>query len=220
MRIVRKLGYTLLVAIVPTVVSAQAAQPRTSFEDSWYWGAKGGVASFDPNGSGRVTAPSFGAEWLITKSRAALYVSVDQAMFDETAGVYDPTVPGSVRPVSISDLRRYGAGLYAFPVAYNNIRPYLGIGVSINVIQDADPRGTFVSSPSQDSVFNSVHELTSKVSAVVTGGAQVNFGRIALFGQASAMPTRNNFLFSGASHTLILEAGLRYNLARAIEQLK
>ncbi|MBC7897794.1 MAG: hypothetical protein H7066_20410 [Cytophagaceae bacterium] len=220
MRIVRKLGYTLLVAIVPTVASAQAAQPRNSFDDSWYWGAKGGVASFDPNGSGRVTAPSMGAEWLITRSRAALYISIDQAMFDETAGVYDPSVQGSVRPVSISDLRRYGAGLYAFPVAINNIRPYLGFGLSINVIQDADPKGTFVSSNSQDSVFNAVQEQTSKVSAVFTGGAQVNFGRIALFGQASAMPTRNNFLFAGASHTFVLEAGLRYNLARAIEQLK
>lgn len=220
MRIVRKLGFTLLVAIVPTVAGAQAAHPRTAFEDSWYWGAKGGIASFDPNGGGRVNASSVGAEWLITRTRAGLYVSVDQAFFDEVAGVYDPTVQGSVRPVSISDLRRYSAGLLAFPIAHNNIRPYLGIGLSVNVIQNADPRGTFVSTASQDSVFNSVNELTSKVSAVFTGGAQVNFGRIALFGQASAMPTRNNFLFSGASHTFVIEAGLRYNLARAIEQLK
>jgi hypothetical protein len=219
MRIVRKLGFTLLVAIVPTVAAAQAA-PRTAFEDSWYWGAKGGIASFDPNGSGRVNASSVGGEWLITRSRAGLYISVDQAFFDEVAGVYDPSVQGSVRPVSISDLRRYSAGLLAFPIARNNLRPYLGIGLSINVIQDADPRGTFVSTASQDSVFNSVHRLTSKVSPVMIGGAQLNLGRVAVFGQASAMPTRNNFLFAGASHTFVVEAGLRYNLARAIDPLR
>ena len=221
MRIVRKFGYTLLMAAVPVAAGAQQmANPRTAFEDSWYWGVKGGIASFDPNGGGRVNASSVGAEWLITRSRAALYLSLDQSFFDETAGVFDPTVQGSVRQVSISDLRRYSAGLLAFPVAIGNLRPYLGLGLSVNVIQNADPKGTFANQASQSSVFDAVGEQTSKASAVFTGGAQANFGRVAIFGQASAMPTRNNFLISGAAHTFLFEGGIRYNLARAIEQLK
>lgn len=220
MRIVRKLGFTLLAAVIHTVAGGQQVNPRSGFQDSWYWGAKGGVASFDANGSGRVSKPSVGAEWLITRSRGALYVSIDQAFFDDVAGVYDPSVAGSVRPVSISDLRRYSAGLLAFPVAFGSLRPYAGLGLSINVIQSADPAGTFVSTTSQASVFKAVQQQTSKVSAVFTGGAHVVFGRIALFGQASAMPTRNNFLISGSSHTFLLEGGIRYNLASAIEQLK
>lgn len=224
MRIVRKLGYTLLMAAVPVVANAQQkAAPtssRTEFQDSWYWGVKGGMASFDPNGAGRVSATAVGAEWMITRSRAALYVSVDQSFFDETAGIFDPSVQGSVRPVAISDLRRYSASLFAFPANWSGLRPYLGVGLSINVIQNADPKGTFLTQDSQTSVFEQVNELTSKVSPTFTAGAQVNAGRFALFGQASAMPTRNNFLISGGSHTFVFEGGLRFNLASAIEQLK
>lgn len=221
MRIVRKFGSWLLVAaVVPAMAGAQqAANPRHAFEDSWYWGAKGGIASFDPSGGGRVSASSVGAEWMITRSRAALYLSVDQAFFDETAGIFDPSVGGSVRPVSINDMRRYGVGLFAFPIA-GSVRPYLGLGLSLNVIQNADPSGTFVNQGSQTAVFDRVADQTSKVSAVFTGGLQANAGRMAFFAQASAMPTRNNFLISGSSHTFVIEGGIRYNLAQAIEQLK
>lgn len=221
MRIVRKFGYGLLMAAVPALAGAQqGATPRSSFQDSWFWGAKGGVASFDPDGAGRVSASSVGGEWLITRSRGALYLSVDQSFFDKVAGIYDPTVAGSVRPVDISDMRRYAAGLLAFPVDLGGIRPYAGLGLSVNVIQKADPNGTFVDVDSQEDVFSRVHEQTSKVSAVFTGGLQINLGRAALFGQASAMPTRNNFLISGASYTYVFEGGLRINIASAIEPLR
>jgi hypothetical protein len=221
MRIVRKFGYGLLMAAVPALAGAQqAATSRSSFQDSWYWGAKGGIASFDPDGAGRVSASSVGAEWLITRSRGALYLAVDQSFFDKTAGVFDPTVTGSVRPVAISDMRRYSAGLLAFPVDFGGLRPYAGVGLAINVIQNADPSGNFVDEDSQNEVFERVAEQTSRVSAVFTGGLHINLGRAALFGQASAMPTRRNFLIAGSTHTFVLEAGLRYNLASAIEPLK
>ncbi|MBK8248218.1 MAG: hypothetical protein IPK85_12545 [Gemmatimonadetes bacterium] len=220
MRIARQLGLSLVVLALPAVTIAQTTPSRTSFENSWYWGAKGGVSSFDPNGAGRVTASSIGAEWLITRSRGALYLSVDQSFFDDVAGVYDPTVQGSVRPVDVSDWRRYGIGLLAFPVTWGNMKPYAGLGLSINVIQNANPQGTFTTTASQTSVFDDVAEQTSKVSATMTAGLQIQLGRAALFGQASAMPTRNNFLISGSSHTFVLEGGLRFNLASAIDVLR
>lgn len=220
MRIARQLGLSLFALAIPAVASAQSSSPRTSFENSWYWGAKGGVTSFDPSGGGRVNASSVGAEWLITRSRGALYLSVDQAFFEDVAGVYDPTVQGSVRPVDVSDWRRYGIGLYAYPLTWGNIKPYAGLGLTINVLQNADPQGTFTTPASQSQVFDDVAEQTSKVSATVTTGLQVQLGRAALFGQASAMPTRRNFLISGSSHTFVFEGGLRFNLASAIEVLK
>lgn len=220
MRIARQLGLSLVVLATPAVTIAQTTPSRTSFENSWYWGAKGGVSSFDPNGAGRINASSIGAEWLITRSRGALYLSVDQSFFDDVAGVYDPTVQGSVRPVDVSDWRRYGIGLLAFPVTWGNLKPYAGLGLSINVIQNADPQGTFTTTASQTRVFDDVAAQTSKVSATMTAGLQVQLGRAALFGQASAMPTRNNFLISGASHTFVLEGGLRFNMASAIDVLR
>jgi hypothetical protein len=221
MRIARQFALSLLAVATPMVVVAQqSVSTRTQFENSWYWGAKGGVSSFDPNGSGRISAASVGAEWLITRSRAALYVSVDQSFFEDVAGVYDPTVQGSVRPVDVSDWRRYAVGLLAFPVTWGNLKPYAGLGLSINVIQNADPQGTFATTASQTKVFDDVSEQTSRVSATMTAGLQIQVGRAALFGQASAMPTRNNFLISGSSHTFVLEGGLRFNLASAVEVLR
>lgn len=220
MRIVRKFGLGFLLALVPALVTAQQpANDRTSFDDSWYWGIRGGMTSFDA-GAGRVSAPSVGGEWLITRSRGALYVAVDQTFFDEVAGIFDPSSPGAVRPVNVSDMRRYSMGLLAFPVALGSLRPYAGLGLSINVIQNAEPTGTYSDSTSQDRVFRGVNEMSSRVSAVFTGGAMYQIGRAALFGQVSAMPTRNNFLLSGASHTFMFEGGVRINVANAIDRLR
>jgi hypothetical protein len=220
MRIHAKFGLVLAVAIVPSLVSAQQTMDtRTGFDNSWFWGAKGGVTSFNA-GAGRVSAPTIGGEWLITRSKGALYISGEQSFFDETGGVFDQSVSGSVRDVKISDMRRYAIGLLAFPVTWGELRPYAGLGVAINVIQSADPTGTYLNAQTQTLVFDRVAEQTSKVSAVLTAGAQLQFGRTALFGQVSSMPTRANFLLSGSNYTFVLEGGLRYNLATAIEALK
>lgn len=220
MRMVRTIGFTLLLAAPMAMEAQQGGNARSQFEDSWYWGAKGGMSSFDPNGAGRINATSVGGEWLITRSRAGLYLSIDQSFFDQTAGVFDPTVQGSVRSVDISDWRRYSAALMAFPITLGSLRPYAGVGLTVNVIQNADPRGTFTSVASQTAVFDAVADQTSKVSAMFIGGAQLQVGRAALFGQVSALPTRNNFLIAGASHTFVLEGGIRFNVASAIEQLR
>lgn len=221
MRIVRKFGLGLLVAAVPALVSAQqASSSRSNFENSWFWGAKGGIASFDPDGAGRVTATSIGGEWLITRSRAGLYISIDQSFFDEVSGVFDPTVSGSIRAVDISDMRRYSAGLLAFPLDWGALRPYAGIGLSVNVIQNATPQGAYVSDSALMFVAEQVNEQSSRVSAVFTAGLQINAGFLALFGQASAMPTRRNFLINGDDRTYLLEGGVRFNLSRAIDPLR
>jgi hypothetical protein len=92
--------------------------------------------------------------------------------------------------------------------------------LSINVIQNAEPLGTYSDTTSQNTVFRDVNEKTSRVSAVFTGGAMYQIGRAAIFGQASAMPTRSNFLLNGASHTFMFDAGIRYNLSTAIDRLR
>ena len=66
----------------------------------------------------------------------AVSIGIDQAFFDNTAAVYDPTAAGSARAVNIGDLRSYSAGVYFFPLKYGNLRPYAGLGLSINVIQN------------------------------------------------------------------------------------
>lgn len=223
MRNVRTFGLALLAAaVIPVAADAQTSSRARIFDDSWFWGVKGGSTTFTTGESGttRVNAPTIGAEWLITRTRAALYVSVEQAFFDNRAGVFDPTTAGSVRPVSISDLRRYHAGLLAFPVQYGSLRPYAGLGLAINVIQNAQPEGTFNSPETQEAVFTSVHDQSSRMSVVYTAGLQAQVQRVSLFAQASTMPTRRNFLINGGANTFMFEAGVRYNLAGAIERLQ
>ena len=225
MRIARTFRLTLAVAaILPALAVAQA--PSTAvrgFDDSWFWGIKGGSTMFTTGATGnhKINAPSVGAEWLITRSHVGLYLSVEQAFFDNTAGVFDLTSAGSVRSVNIGDLRSYNAGVYFFPMKYGNLRPYAGLGISINVIQNADPQGTYASAQVQEAVFTAVDEQSSRVSPAFTLGAQAQLApRISLFGQVATMPTRRNFLINGAANTFVFEGGLRFNVAGAIEKLK
>lgn len=221
MRMVRSLATALVgLALVPALVVAQQSGATSSkpFQNTWFWGLKGGAMAFDPS-LGSVTKPTIGGEMLIVHDRVGLYASIDQSFFDdELTGVFDPSAPGSVRAVRVSDWRRYNIGLYAFPVTWGSVRPYAGIGYALNVLQQASPEGTFSSAASQDSVFSLVDRLSSRGSVAFTGGAQMQWGKLAIFGQAVAMPTRSNFLFTGSSNTFVIETGFRYAITHAIEK--
>ncbi len=219
MRMVRTFGLAFVAALLPVVSSAQSAKTsRTDFNDSWYWGLKGGSTMFTAgeNGSTKISAPTFGAEWLITRTSIALNLSVEQSFFDNTSGVFDPSVAGSVRPVSIKDMRRYQASMFFIPKAFGSVRPYAGVGYALNVIQNANPEGTYLSAASQSAILKSVNEQSSRASVAFTVGAQMQVQRAAIFAQGVTMPTRNNFLLNGASNTFLIEAGVRYNLVGAI----
>ena len=206
-------------ALLPAMAAAQAApQKLRSFADSWYWGAKGGVSMFGAVAED-INAPTFGGEWLITRTRVALYASVEQSFFDTQGAVFDGSSTGSARIVDIKDSRRYNVQMFAFPARYGAFRPYAGLGFALITIRDAQPEGTFVSPASQDTVLAMVNDASSRTTPVFTLGGQFDFQRSAVFVQASAMPTKNRFLINGRPTTYLLEAGLRYNLTDAIEKL-
>jgi hypothetical protein len=207
-------------ALLPALALAQqsAAPSSKPFQNTWFWGLKGGAMAFDP-ALGSVTKPTVGAEMLIVHERVGLYASVDQSFFDdELTGVFDPSAPGSVRAVHVGDWRRYNIGLYAFPVTWGSVRPYAGLGFALNVLQSASPEGNFPDEATQDSVYSRVDRLSSRASVAFTAGAQMQWGKLAVFGQAVAMPTRNNFLITGANNTYVIETGFRYAITNAIEK--
>jgi hypothetical protein len=219
MRTIRTLTAGLAcAALLPAVAAAQAPQKVRSFTDSWYWGAKGGVSLFGATAED-ISAPTFGGEWMITRTRVAMYVSVEQSFFDTQGGVFDPSSTGSTRIVDIKDSRRYNMQLFAFPKQFGAFRPYAGLGFALITIREVNPEGTFTSPASQDSVLSDVDASSSRTAPVFTLGGQLDFARAALFVQASSMPTRNRFLINGKANTYLLEAGLRYNLTDAIEKL-
>lgn len=215
----------LIVALcaLTNVAAAQRAgevalpDPRRAFDDSWFWGAKGGVVRFGTLTEGHVTAPLAGAEWLITRHQGALLVSAEQSFFDRTSVVADPYREDGAREVSMRDARRYSAAAVAAPVAIGRVRPYAGIGLAMTVIREAVPQGDFTNQQQYMSVRDRVDAGQSFVSTFLVGGVQAQYGTVALFVQGSvgAGSTRSLWNRGGASQ---LEAGVRYNLASAFEK--
>jgi hypothetical protein len=123
-------------AMVPSLSSAQKAR---EFEDSWFWGVKAGVSTFSPTLGGTHSTGTYGAEWLITRTRGGLYISADEANVSATSAVFDPTADGSFRSVHVSKLRRIGFSALAFPWTFRKLRPYAGLGHGVSVIGAATP---------------------------------------------------------------------------------
>lgn len=219
MRMVRTAAIAGLV-LLPSLAVAQGNASTSGMKDSWFWGINGGAMLFNAgyDQEVKVTAPTVGGEWMITRSQIALRLAVQQAFFDEQSGVFDATVSGAVRPVDVKDWRRYSAEVFFLPSGDRAFVPYLGVGLALNVLQNAAPQGSFVSEESLTEVYTLVDEYSSRASLLASLGGQFNFGRTAFFVQASAMPTRNAFLLPRSQYTLGLEAGIRYNVGSAIEK--
>jgi hypothetical protein len=221
MRMVRTVAATFAgMMLVPAIAFAQANTQAAPARDAWYWGINGGAMMFNAgyDSEQSIVAPSVGGEWLIMRQRFALRIAIQQAFFEEQSAVYDPTVAGAARPVDVKDWRRYAVEVYAMPQGDRFLLPYAGVGVALNVLQNATPQGSFVSQESLDQVYTDVDEFSSRASLVGTLGAQANFGRSAVFVQASGMPTRNAFLFNRSAYTLAFEAGIRYSFGSSIEK--
>ena len=217
MRTIRRLATGLaLLSVVPAAAAAQESRP---FTDSWFWGAKGGAMTVrtgvESQASGLV-----GADWLITRSRAGLYVSLEQAFFDGVRGaVFDSSNTGGVREVRLQNFRRASFALVAFPGSFESVRPYAGIGAALNMVQRAKPVGEFNSIGAADEVLRRIEERRSRTAIVFMGGVQGPVRGVGLFAQATAMPTGREFLLNGDSNTYMLEAGVRFNMGSAIERL-
>ena len=190
-----------------TTANAQASR---YFDDSWFWGVKSGVATFSPTLGGNETAATYGAEWLITRTHGGLYVSFDQANVSTTSAVLDANTSDGVRPVAVNKLRRVGFAALAFPKRFGMVRPYAGLGLSIDVVGSAAPIAGGSNDNVDDAVFQRVDEQRSQAAVLGMAGVQVQFDRLAIFGQASVQPGQSTFLLG--NHALgFFEGGVRYN---------
>ena len=186
------------------------AQANRYFDDSWFWGVKTGVATFSPTLGPSETAATYGAEWLITRTHAGLYVSFDQANVSTTSAVFDPTLDGSARPVAVSKMNRVGFAALAFPWRFGNVRPYAGLGLSVDLVGSARPMLAENENNVDDAVFDRIDESKSQAAVMAMGGVQFQVQRAAVFVQASVVPGQSRFLL-GDNALGFFEAGVRYN---------
>lgn len=224
----RLAGPALLSAVVLSVTSvivaaspgAASAQETKLFQNSWFWGVHAGVTNLGTEYSSGSSAGTIGAEWLITRSVAGLYISYDQANFSKTAEIDDPSTSTGERPVSIHDMRTGSIAGVAFPLQLGNFRPYGGLGVAISVLGNATAQPVTASgggtSAPDATVQQRVEDARSRSTIFAMGGGQWQTKRLAIYGQLTLMPASSDFLVNRAITQI--SAGVRYNFGPSIDR--
>lgn len=227
---IRKTLYTVVLG--SSLLAGSAAAQADAWQNKWYWGLQGGVALFKaPISSAALlsgTAPPWsaaltvGGHWLITARRSALYFAYDQVLFDQpngsadTVAIFDASSTNGIRDLAFTRGRRIQAHIYVMPLD-GWIQPYLGGGFSIQQVTDATPLGTFSTVTAAEVVLRTIDDAATKAFPVFTGGLQLRFGRLALFGHYQFMPSSPTFLVSGSQH--VFSAGLRYAVSSSREEI-
>ena len=208
----------LTAAVVPASASAQRVR---DFEDSWFWGVKAGVSTFAPTFGESESALTYGADWMITRTHGALYVSLDETNFTSRSAVFDPSSDENFRPVEVENLHRVGVAALVFPKQFGRFRPYGGLGLSVNVLGSARPLVGALEDTNaiDDVVFDRIDERRSQAALLGMLGVQAHFSRAAFFVQASVEPSSSRFLL-GDTSLGFFEAGIRYNFSGSREGIK
>jgi opacity protein-like surface antigen len=221
-------------ALLPALAQAQ---PGSNFNNSWFWGVNGGMLTYWTTNVAHAQAPSVGVEWLITKKHIGLYIGFDQAFF-KTSNVQfqnvglqftDSTLNQSTagnreftQTASIHDSRHIDLAFLGFPGS-GPIRPYAGVGIAVNFVQNATIVGAYPNSdgvPTDNPEFwypnyyqnQYLDQSAYWVSPLLMAGLQIQVSRISIFGQAKVYTTDGRHLFSDGAFFNV-QAGVRYNVA-------
>jgi len=190
-------------------------QQSGSFDNSWFWGVKGGVNSFSIPGAIHKSAPTWGLDWMITRTHGGLYVSADQSFFTRTVTSADSSSTSGKRQVLINDLRRVGFGGLVFPPPYGRLRAYAGLGAAISIIGSAIAQNDSSGGAPSQQFIDRTDKARSRASILAMAGTQLQVGRTAFFMQETWLPSGSEFLVP--STMSFFELGLRYNLGSSKE---
>jgi opacity protein-like surface antigen len=212
--------------LAPLVSARPAAAQIYDHSYRWYWGAQGGGYLYQTNSQGYHLDPIIGGHWLITAKRTGLYIGAEQAFFlsDARAAVFDPNSGSGLRDATFNQVRRLFFGLLAFPLQ-KRIEPYAGGGFALVTVQgpvvdctNTTPNSQCATANDQFAAQNQVDDAGSTAVAWVMGGFQINMlGRLAVYGQYMLTSASQNFLISGATHTI--QGGIRYSIGSAKEDV-
>jgi len=210
---------TLLAALVGGHGALAAQQLR---EDSyrWYIGPQGGVLLFQTQTQDYSAIPSGGLHILVMGKRAGLMLSVDEAIGSEESSAFgDATAPNGQRDVTFDHLRKYSAGLMAFPLR-GRFEPYIGLGFGILHTTGTKVEGVFTDPDDAADALAEAKERGSTGFGSLIGGVQLRASKsFVIFGQyqVTTAPSDGSLLV-GPSHGII--AGIRFGLGKAKEDIK
>lgn len=231
----------IVAALVAVDASVASAQVVRGFKDSWFWGLKGGGMFYSAYSDPSALAPVVGADWLITRNTGGLYLGFDVSLFNQKVVVNDSVHPddacspptairSACREVALNDMRRFTLAGMLFPLQTKWVQPYIGLGVAISHIAEAEPDtlayvsdfGVPYRSRTQfELVSATIGAFRTSVAPVVMLGTQVRFPFVSLFGQATASPAHTNFLLSNhLPYRLSAEFGARINAGPSVDRMR
>jgi hypothetical protein len=213
----KRAGYVVATGAL-LLASPLAAQSDDHFRDSWFWGVKAGAMGIGTAEVAREARPTFGAEWLVTRTVGALSLSADFTNVEMIGSVPDPSASNGRRLVRFNNLRRYSVSGVAFPRTFGPLRPYGGLGLAVHVIGRAEALADTVNgSPPPAGIDQRVEDARSRAVVQALAGVQGQFGRVAPFAQVTFLPASSRFLANDRSMQ-VFEAGVRYNFGPAIDR--
>lgn len=232
MRMLRGL-LTTAVALAGLLPSVAEAQQGRRFENSWFWGLKGGdmfYSSPDPDYDDQGELISFqpanrqagfvGLEWLITRTRGGLYISYDHAILDQETVFLNPADSAIIR-LGMKNTRRVNIAGMFFPPVTRWAQPYVGLGfgyIQVGATELRNPE--VIDQPTGEAFMAFVTENKSQFQPLAILGAQARFRPFSVFLQGSATPFRDDFILRGGRGAAItIEGGIRYNIGNSIDRL-
>lgn len=218
----RTTGRLMLAALaVLTMPSLAQAQEGRLFKNAWFWGAKVGTMHYTSR-THEGYAPVLGAEWVITRTRGALYLSIQESFMPEepVAAIEDPYATTGFKPVYVSDIRQATIAGLIFPTQKRGyLRPYAGIGFTlVDAFSSGAQLNGFESETERRYLAFAVEDAKSTASLIGMVGLQAQYRRLSAFAQGSMMPAHGTSFLLNGNYTLYYEAGLRYNIGTSIDR--
>lgn len=216
MRAIRSLAaVAALLTLVPAAAKAQAPRP---FQNSWFWGVKGGSTFMSAPSKSNLTSAMAGIDWLITRNRGGIYASFDQSFLSQYAVIADSVNPTDTpSQVRLKDMRRISVLLMGYPGSSERYHPYVGIGMVYTQVGSVTPTAAYGSQSQYTLAQSIIQQYKSVFAPALMGGVQVQFRNAGLFVQAMGWQANQNFfLTNGNGFNASIEAGIRYNFGSSV----
>ncbi len=223
MRTVRALAGSLaVVMLLPGIGTGQTPKP---FKDAWFWGIKGGGFAYGDLSTNLKQsykmAPAAGVDWLITRTHGGLYLSFSQAFLTSRDYVITNTSTSDTLPrqIDLTNVRRFDVAAMGFPGDNPRVRPYAGLGFTVEQVATAQPQGNYTTNDQYVATQSFVQQARTGFSPLVIVGSQFRLSVVSAFIQATASPAqKTQFLYNGKSFHVGYDIGLRYNIGSSIER--
>jgi hypothetical protein len=162
-----------------------------------------------------------GIDWLITRSKGVLYLSVDESFLKSTVQYRSPYVAGDPY-VDVSNMRRISAVAMAFPMQSPLMHPYVGLGISVNQVVDLRLQSTIAIPALAQAALDSVQAKRVAIAPMFMAGVQQRLPGFSVFAQGSGTFLPNDYYLKYLEPKRYLqwtiEAGIRYNVGSSIDR--